>query len=97
MGARRGKVLDLAGEALPTAVVGDLNSEADGSTTPTYGMMTAAGFTDAWLPRGAGETCCHTPDLMNHPSHFDQRIDFIPCGETSASGRAESKVRRRAG
>lgn len=67
----------LAGEALPTAVVGDLNSEADGSTTPTYGMLTAAGFTDVWPPRGAGETCCHTPDLMSHPSHFDQRIDFI--------------------
>ncbi|MGH7544291.1 MAG: hypothetical protein ACREK7_10170 [Gemmatimonadota bacterium] len=67
----------LAGEALPTAVIGDLNSEADGSTTPTYGMMTAAGFTDVWPPRGRGETCCHTPDLMNHPSHFDQQIDFI--------------------
>jgi len=67
----------LAGETLPTAVVGDLNSEADGSTTPTYGMMTAAGFADVWPPRGAGETCCHTPDLSSHPSHFDQRIDFI--------------------
>jgi endonuclease/exonuclease/phosphatase family metal-dependent hydrolase len=67
----------LAGEVLPTAVVGDFNSEADGSTTPTYGMMTAAGFTDVWPPQGRGETCCHTPDLMNHPSHFDQRIDFI--------------------
>ena len=67
----------LAGEALPTAVVGDLNSEANGSTTPTYGMMTAAGFADVWPPRGRGETCCHTPDLMSHPSHFDQRIDFI--------------------
>jgi len=67
----------LAGEALPTAVVGDLNSEADGSTTPTYGMMTAAGFADVWPPQGNGETCCHTPDLMNHPSHFDQRIDFV--------------------
>ena len=67
----------LAGEVLPTAVVGDLNSEADGSTTPSYGLITAAGFEDVWPPRGQGETCCHTPDLMNHPSHFDQRIDFI--------------------
>jgi len=67
----------LAGETLPTAVVGDLNSEADGSTTPTYGMMTAAGFADVWPPQGNGETCCHAPNLMQHPSHFDQRIDFI--------------------
>jgi endonuclease/exonuclease/phosphatase family metal-dependent hydrolase len=67
----------LAGETLPTAVVGDLNSEGDGSTTPTYRMMTAAGFADVWPPHGNGETCCHTPDLMSHPSHFDQRIDFI--------------------
>jgi endonuclease/exonuclease/phosphatase family metal-dependent hydrolase len=67
----------LAGETLPTAVVGDLNSEADGSTTPTYGMMTAAGFADVWPPQGNGDTCCHTPGLMQHPSRFDQRIDFV--------------------
>ena len=67
----------LAGETLPVAVVGDLNSEADGSTTPTYGMMLAAGFADVWPPQGRGDTCCHAPDLMQHPSRFDQRIDFI--------------------
>lgn len=67
----------LAGEVLPTVVVGDLNSEADGSTTRTYGMMQDAGFADAWPPRGNGDTCCHAPDLMSLPSHFDQRIDFI--------------------
>lgn len=67
----------LGGEALPTVVVGDLNSEADGSTTPTYGMMIASGFEDAWPPRGRGETCCHAPDLTSRPSHFDERIDFI--------------------
>jgi len=67
----------LGNEALPTAVVGDLNSEADGSTTPTYGMMLAAGFADVWPPRGRGETCCHAPDLIGHPSHFDERIDFV--------------------
>lgn len=67
----------LGAEALPTVVVGDLNSEADGSTTPSYGMMIDAGFEDAWPPRGRGETCCHAPSLTSHPSHFDQRIDFI--------------------
>ncbi len=67
----------LAGETLPTAIVGDLNSEADGSTTPTYGMMLADGFADVWPPQENGETCCHAPDLRSLPSRFDQRIDFI--------------------
>lgn len=67
----------LASETGPVALVGDLNSEADGSTTPSYGMMIAAGFADAWLPRGRGETCCHEPDLRNMPSHLVERIDFV--------------------
>lgn len=67
----------LASETDPVALVGDLNSEADGSTTPSYGMAIAAGFADAWLPRGRGETCCHEPDLRIMPSHFDERIDFV--------------------
>jgi endonuclease/exonuclease/phosphatase family metal-dependent hydrolase len=67
----------IGGETLPTVVVGDLNSEADGSTTPTYGMMIASGFEDVWPPQGRGETCCHAPELTSHPSHFDERIDFI--------------------
>ncbi|HUF88920.1 MAG TPA: endonuclease/exonuclease/phosphatase family protein [Gemmatimonadota bacterium] len=67
----------LAAETLPVALVGDLNSEADGSTTPTYGMMVAAGFADVWPPRGNGNTCCHAPSLLQHPSRFDQRIDFV--------------------
>lgn len=67
----------LAGEALPVALVGDLNSEADGSTTPTYAMLRSAGFDDVWPPQGNGDTCCHAPDLRSLPSRFDQRIDFV--------------------
>ncbi|HEU4463764.1 MAG TPA: endonuclease/exonuclease/phosphatase family protein [Gemmatimonadota bacterium] len=67
----------LAGETLPVALVGDLNSEADGSTTPTYGMLRDAGFADVWPPQGNGDTCCHAPDLLSLPSTFDQRIDFV--------------------
>ena len=67
----------LASETLPVALVGDLNSEADGSTTPTYGMLRSAGFDDVWPPQGNGDTCCHAPDLRSLPSMFDQRIDFV--------------------
>ncbi len=67
----------LTGETLPVALVGDLNSEADGSTTPTYGLLRNAGFEDVWPPQGNGETCCHAPDLRSLPSRFDQRIDFV--------------------
>lgn len=68
----------LAAELLPVAMVGDFNSEADGSTTPTYGMVTElGGFTDAWPPQGGGFTCCHADDLTNLQADLDQRIDFV--------------------
>lgn len=67
----------LAAEPLPTVLVGDFNSQADGSTTPTYGMIVGAGFADTWSPRGRGFTCCHAPDLRNMTADLDQRIDFV--------------------
>lgn len=67
----------LAGEPLPIVMAGDFNSEADGSTTSTYGLVTGAGFTDAWPPQGRGFTCCHAADLSNLRPALDQRIDFI--------------------
>lgn len=68
----------LASEPLPIAMVGDFNSEADGSTTPTYGLVVElGGFTDAWPPQGRGFTCCHDPDLRNLRPELDQRIDFV--------------------
>jgi endonuclease/exonuclease/phosphatase family metal-dependent hydrolase len=68
----------LAGETLPLVVVGDMNSAADGSTTPTYGnLIDDGGFTDAWKGRGDGYTCCQEPDLLNVPSILDRRVDLI--------------------
>lgn len=67
----------LASELRPVALVGDFNSEADGSTTPTYGMVVGAGFIDAWEPRGQGFTCCHDSDLRNLAASLDERIDFV--------------------
>ena len=70
----------LAGVALPIIFVGDFNSAADGSTTPTYGILIDAGFVDAWSearPRDPGFTCCQEPDLLNPTSVLDERIDLI--------------------
>jgi endonuclease/exonuclease/phosphatase family metal-dependent hydrolase len=72
----------LAGPAntnLPVVVTGDLNSNADGSGTPTYGMFISAGFHDVWkeVGKGPGVTCCQAPDLLNAVSALNNRIDFI--------------------
>jgi len=72
----------LAGPAntnLPVVVTGDLNSNADGSGTPTYGMFISAGFRDAWkeVGRGPGFTAHQAPDLLNAVSALNIRIDFI--------------------
>ena len=74
----------LSAETRPTIVVGDFNSDAYGidptRVTPTYGMILAAGYRDAWIEPGRealGLTCCQQPDLLNARSMFDQRIDFI--------------------
>ena len=51
-----------ASTALPTVLLGDLNSRADGSGTPTYANLLTAGFHDAWTqahPDDVGLTCCH--------------------------------------
>ena len=59
-------------------VVGDMNSAADGSTTPTYRLLTAR-LRDAWRVRhGApGYTCCQQPTLTNPTSQLSRRIDLI--------------------
>jgi len=74
----------LSAETRPTIVVGDFNSDAYGidptRVTPTYGMILAAGYRDAWIEPGRealGLTCCQQADLLNVRSMFDQRIDFI--------------------
>lgn len=75
----------LAGPAattLPAMVIGDLNSAGPPGPgdTATYGLMTGAGFSDAWIDTHPGEdgfTCCQDADLMNAASSLDQRIDHV--------------------
>ncbi len=66
--------------SLPVIVLGDLNSAADGSSTPTYGNFLAAGFEDAWSveqPGDPGFTCCQAENLLNPSSILTERIDFV--------------------
>lgn len=70
----------LSGTTLPTILVGDFNSAADGSTTTTHSMVLADGYSDAWaLARASqvGYTCCQEADLLNSRSELSQRIDYI--------------------
>jgi len=65
---------------IPTVLLGDLNSRADGSGTPTQANLLAAGFRDAWTeahPNDAGLTCCHTDNLRELGGPFYSRIDYI--------------------
>jgi endonuclease/exonuclease/phosphatase family metal-dependent hydrolase len=64
----------------PTILLGDLNSRADGTGTPTYRNLLAAGFRDAWLdvhPNDVGLTCCHGEDLREVGGPFYSRIDYV--------------------
>jgi hypothetical protein len=63
----------------PLIITGDLNSNADGTGTPTYGLFIAKGFHDTWLEvgEGPGFTCCQDADLLNAVSGLNIRIDFI--------------------
>lgn len=72
--------------ALPTVLLGDLNSAAGGvgatpgTDTQTYNNLLAAGFTDAWTAtrgRKTGFTCCQAADLRNPTSTLSQRIDYV--------------------
>ncbi len=65
---------------LPLIVLGDFNSPADGSYTPTYGLLTAAGLVDTWSaahPGDPGPTCCQAADLLNPTSTLSYRIDIV--------------------
>jgi endonuclease/exonuclease/phosphatase family metal-dependent hydrolase len=67
-----------AAAPLPVVMVGDFNSAADNSQTPTYAMILAAGYDDVWTPRGSdGYTCCHAKDLSNTLPELDQRLDIV--------------------
>jgi endonuclease/exonuclease/phosphatase family metal-dependent hydrolase len=66
--------------ARPTVLLGDLNSRADGTGTPTYANLLATGFRDAWPqahPNDVGLTCCHGDDLREVGGPFYSRIDYV--------------------
>jgi hypothetical protein len=74
----------LQAEARPTILVGDFNSDVlghvPGAATPSYGMITDAGFRDSWMrpPQDVlGATCCESDDLTNPQPALNQRIDFV--------------------
>jgi endonuclease/exonuclease/phosphatase family metal-dependent hydrolase len=64
----------------PTILLGDLNSRADGSGTPTDANLLALGFADAWTearPNDVGLSCCHGEDLREPGGPFYSRIDYL--------------------
>ena len=66
--------------SLPTVLLGDLNSRADGTGTPTHANLLAEGFQDAWSqahPAEIGLTCCHGADLREVGGPFYSRIDYV--------------------
>ncbi len=69
----------LADETRPTVVLGDFNSDADGTGTATYTRIRTGGWDDAWNSAGGGSgpTCCHADDLANDVVTLDQRIDLV--------------------
>jgi len=69
-----------ANTTLPVILVGDYNSRADRTGTPTYSNLTGAGFKDAWSathPAELGNTFGNAPDLLNTTVNLTQRIDLV--------------------
>lgn len=70
------ELLDLVAAAPhPVIALGDFNSAADGSTTPTYAHLTSV-LDDAWTGPG-GPTCCQDERLDNAESQADEPIDLV--------------------
>lgn len=70
----------LSAGKVPTVLLGDLNSRADGTGTPTRANLLALGFKDAWTqvhPNDPGLTCCHGEDLRELGGPFYSRIDCV--------------------
>src|SRR3954452_16757464 len=70
----------LAAGKIPTVLLGDLNSRADGTGTPTHANLLALGFKDAWTqahPNDVGLSCCHGDDLRDVGGAFYSRIDYV--------------------
>lgn len=92
--AQAAQLVASLGAASPAIVMGDLN---DPEGSPMYGVVTGAGFVDAWRairPGTQGLTCCHVKDLSNQTATvFDQRIDFIMTrGLGHRNGRLQGQI-----
>lgn len=67
---------------LPTIVLGDLNSDPNGTPddAAAYEIVRGDGFGDAWLethPRSAGLTCCFSAEVDDPRVDFSSRIDHV--------------------
>jgi endonuclease/exonuclease/phosphatase family metal-dependent hydrolase len=64
---------------LQTILVCDCNSASDGSNTPTYANLIAAGMKDSWtaVNSSTGNTCCQNELLTNSASQVNERIDLV--------------------
>jgi len=63
---------------LPVVVLGDLNSDANLTTTPSYSLLRDAGFADPWAalyPTDPGYTCCNDDPTIRADPTFKTRID----------------------
>ena len=89
--------------ALPTIIVGDLNSAPEDVPAPPdliqpYHLISGGGFQDAWLFRKEGQapglTCCQAPLLRNAESQLSERVDHIfvrtPGGLAATTVKAET-------
>jgi hypothetical protein len=83
----------VAGLAPNVILTGDLNDVA-GSLM--YQVLMGAGLTDLWAvmrPGTTGFTCCQAPDLSNHTSVLDERIDYVMAkGFGGPSGRPQGQA-----
>lgn len=85
----------LDAETLPVILVGDFNSEADRSTTATYGLLVdEGGFLDVWPEanrRSPGYTS-PLPASLFGPANLHQRIDLILVRQPTRSAPAAGIV-----
>lgn len=65
---------------LPIVLLGDFNSDAEGSCSPAYDMLIDADFRDAWDASrrcNNGYTAFQERNLLNPVSTLDERIDLV--------------------
>ena len=82
---------EIATETRPALLMGDFNSDASGSQTPTYDQLVAGGCEDLWKSSG-GMTCCQAPNLKNDTPARSQPIDFIFSVGTQAPVSVDMKI-----